>query len=51
MFSYFWVHVRGVVSVVGNAQAGASALGEQAVRVCTRALYRDVDKTHTWDWN
>ena len=51
MLSSFWVHVREVAFVVGNVLAGASALGEQAVRVCTRALYRDVDKTHTWDWN
>ena len=46
-----WVHVREVASVVGNLQAGARALGEQAVRVCTRALYRDVDKAPTWEWN
>ena len=45
-----WVHVREVASVVGNIQAGARALGEQAVRVCTRALYRDVDRAPTWEW-
>ena len=36
---------------MGILQAGDRALGAQAVRVCTRALYRDVDATPTWDWN
>ena len=36
--------------MVGNIQGGARALGEQVVRVCTRALYRDVDKAPTWEW-
>ena len=42
-------HVREVASVVGKLQAGVRALG-QPVRVCTRALYRDIEKAPTWDW-
>ena len=41
--------VREVASVVVKLQACVRALG-QPVRVCTRALYRDIDKAPTWDW-
>ena len=41
--------VREVASVVGKLQAGVRALG-QPVRVCMRALYRDIEKAPTWDW-
>ena len=39
-----WVHFREVASAVEIIKAGSRALGTQVVRVCTRALYKDVDR-------
>ena len=39
-----WVHFREVASAVEIIEAGSRALGTQVVRVCTRALYKDVDR-------
>ena len=42
-------HMREVACQVGKLQAGVRALG-QPVRVCTRALYSDIEKVPSWDW-
>ena len=50
ILSHVRLPVKALAMVVGMLQAGVRML-EQPVRVCTRALYRDIDPTPTLSWN